>query len=357
MSKGQVVEKNSDNFSLERLNFFKLPVIKNVSQLLEILDISSEEETRYFYKENRKKYLYNHIYIPKKNGQFRLIEIPDSKIMSIQRAINDVILKNFSMTKSCCGFVKGKSLINNAKPHVQSKTLMKIDIKDFFPSIKLNQVVYQFRYFGYGMNVSRYLGYLCVNENYSLPQGAPTSPSLSNLVCIKMDKRIEKYCKNKSLKYTRYADDITISSKEYLNIQECNKIRDFIYFILKDEGFEPNYKKYKRFVNGQRLQVTGIIVNDKINVSKKYYRELDNAIRYVRMNGLQTHLINIGYDADVDYLNHILGLVSFVSMVNKEKGKYYLEEINSLVDDGFFDIGTIEFNTELLKVDVSFEGD
>ena len=105
------------------------------------------------------------------------------------------------------------------------------------------------------------------------------------------------------------------------------------------------------------MQVTGIIVNDKINVSKRKYRELDNAIRYIRMNGLKTHLINIGYSSDIDYLNHILGLASFVSMVNKEKGQYYLKEIKALVNDGFFDIETVVVNTELIKVDVSFEDD
>ena len=86
------------------------------------------------------------------------------------------------MSNNCHGFVKNKSILTNALPHIGARVLMKFDFENFFPSIKLHNVISQFRFFGYGKNVSRYLGYLCVNSNFSLPQGAPTSPYLSNLM-------------------------------------------------------------------------------------------------------------------------------------------------------------------------------
>ena len=234
------------------------------------------------------------------------------------------------MPNSCIGYMRGKSIVDNAIPHLEAKTLRKFDIKDFFPSIKLPKVVGQFRYFGYGPNVSKYLGYLCVNKVYSLPQGAPTSPMLSNLVCIRLDNRIEAFCKKLNLSYTRYADDITISSKEKLSTSRCEYIKNFIDKVITEEGFTPNQEKYRKFVNGQSLKVTGITVNTKMNVDKKIIRELENAIRYISRYGLEIHLDRIEFNEHIDYVNHLYGLAFYIKMVDSEKGKKFLEQLNEL---------------------------
>ena len=239
------------------------------------------------------------------------------------------------MASSCHGFVKNKSILTNALPHVGAKTLMKFDIQDFFPSITLNLVVKQFRFFGYGINVSRYLGYLCVNSDFCLPQGAPTSPFLSNLICIKIDKRIEGYCKKYNYIYTRYADDITISSKDFVSEHKFNKIKNFISEVLDDEeelySFKLNQKKCHRFVNGQKMIVTGIVVNSKASVNKSIYRELDNAIRYIKLFGVEEHLKHLELSYDVySYKQHLYGLAYFVHMVDHKKGKEYISKLNEL---------------------------
>lgn len=325
-----LIDKENDDYNENRLRKFKLPVIKSVNHLLKILELDSNDEKMFFYSSNRKKYLYREYTIRKRSGGNRIIEVPNDRIKTIQKAIYKVFLSNFKMSSSCIGYIKNKSIVNNAGPHLGSKTLLKFDIKDFFPSIKLPKVISQFRYFGYGKNVSRYLSYLCVNKRFSLPQGAPTSPMLSNLVCIKMDKRIESYCDKCNLKYTRYADDITISSKEKLSIMKCEKIKDIVYTILEDEGFTPNYKKYKRFINGQLLKVTGITVNDKLGPDKKIIRELDNAIRYISQYNLESHLNKINYKSKIEYRHHLYGLAYYVKMIDEDKGKKYLNLLNKL---------------------------
>lgn len=325
-----MIIKETDDYNLQKLKNFNLPIITSVNHLLKLLDISPEEEKKYLYSDNRKKNLYYEYNIPKKNGGVRKIEVPDEKIKLIQKAINRVILSNFNMPQSCMGYMKGKSIVDNALPHVSAITLMKFDIKNFFPTINLKKVVGQFRYFGYGKNVSKYLGYLCVNKDFCLPQGAPTSPMLSNLVCIKLDKRIEAFCKKYNLNYTRYADDITISSLEKLSRLKCEYIKSFVDMVIVEEGFIPNQEKYRRFVNGQALKVTGITVNTKANVDKKIIRELENAIRYILKYGLDSHLNRINYDSDIDYTNHLYGLAFYIKMVDKDKGLKYIEELKKL---------------------------
>ena len=323
----KAVDKNVDEMiDINRLTMYRLPIIENVNQLLYLLNIEQDEEKYFFYSNSRKK-LYFKKEIDKSNGKgTRVIEIPNSKLMIIQKAICNVMLSSFNLSKSCCGFKKGKSIVDNARPHLNCKTLIKFDIKDFFPSITLKQVVRQFRYFGYGKNVSRYLGYLCVNDDLSLPQGAPTSPMLSNLICVKLDSRIEKFCKKNDFNYTRYADDITISSKNKLSNFEVSRIKFVIETIINDEGFQINQNKYHVFYSGSKLEVTGILVNEKLNVDKKVYRELDNAYRYIYKYGLSEHLEYINFNCEVDYEAHIFGLISYLKMVNPEiASEYYIK--------------------------------
>lgn len=332
MKKGKVIDKTKDNVNVERLNKFNLPIIESVNHLLSLINFSENDEKRFLYSENHNSNIYREIKIKKRTGGFRKIEIPCDKIMDVQTAINDVILSSFKMANSCCGYVKGKSIVSNAKPHVKAKVLLKFDVVDFFPSITLKQVVWQFRYFGYGENVSRYLGYLCVNSSYNLPQGAPTSPMLSNLVCVRLDNRIESFCKKNNLIYSRYADDITISSKNLLSKVTIDYIKRIINTILLDEGFKHNEKKFNVITQSSKMKVTGIVVNDKLSVDKKIIRELDNSIRYISKFGLEGHLTKINYRSEKDYIKHVVGLACFVQMIDKDKGDYYLREFKKIFE-------------------------
>ena len=165
------INRKIDNPNIERLTRYKLPIITNIEQLIEILQISEEQEKIFFYNKNRKKYLYRIVKIPKRTGGVRTLEIPIQQLKVIQKAINNVILSKFNITKEANAYIKKRSIVTNALPHVGAKTLIKIDIKDFFPSINFKHVYGQFRYFGYGECVSKYLTLLCVDGNLKLPQG------------------------------------------------------------------------------------------------------------------------------------------------------------------------------------------
>lgn len=332
-----MIIKNEDNANIELLNRNHLPIIKDINHLLTIFELTPEQEKLFFYSKTRGN-LYKKFQIPKRNGKKRTIEVPCQTLKSIQKAINNVILKRFKMSSSACAYIKNKSIINNALPHLGAKIIWKFDIKDFFNSITIKQIVGQFRYFGYGRNVSRYLAYLCTNEDLVLPQGAPTSPTLSNLICVRLDARIRKFAKNNNLNYTRYADDITLSSIEDKSSKECLSIKKFIIRLIIDEGFMPNEEKCNIYKNGSRLLITGVIVNKKMNAKKEQIREVENAIRYIRKFGIEDHLKKINYFKDIiindfyieKYINHIFGLCYFISMINYEKGNKLLNEFKSL---------------------------
>lgn len=227
------------------------------------------------------------------------------------------------------GFVKGRSIFDNAIPHLNAKTLIKIDIKDFFPSINFYQVFKQFLFFGYGKKVSNVLTRICVNADMKLPQGAPTSPALSNFICLKLDTRISSYCEKNGLIFTRYADDITISSSNKLNKNEIYSLKNMISKILIDEGFVMNSQKFHYFYQGSRFLITGIVANEKISVPKEKIREIDNAIRYIHKYGLDSHMSHIHCSKE-NYIGHLYGLASFIYMIDKEKGIYYLNQLNNL---------------------------
>ena len=170
---------------------------------------------------------------------------------------------------------------------------------------------------------------LCVDGDLKLPQGAPTSPTLSNLISVYMDSRISGYCSKYNYAYTRYADDITISSSEKLSFSIIMSIKSFIFMILRDLEFEPNESKFKYFYNGAKLQVTGIVINDKLSVPKEKIREIENAIRYIGKYGLQSHMQYLGIDKD-NYIGHLYGLAYYIKMIDKKKGEVYLQELNKL---------------------------
>lgn len=324
-----MINKDSDVYNIKRLHKFHLPVICSINQLNDVLRIG-DSESKFFFSNNRKKNLYSTFEIKKRDGSSRKIEKPNQEILPVLKALNKSLFSCFPLNGCCCGFVSGKSIVDNAIPHIGCKLLIKLDIKDFFPSINLKKIVYCLRYFGYGKNVSRYIGYLCVNKDYCLPQGFPTSPAISNIVASKLDSRImgliKKRFANYELSYSRYADDISISTKKHLSKDHIIEIIDWIYKIMQEEGFTPNHEKTKIFTNGSKLSVTGITVNNqnKPSVDKRIIREIENAIRYSSKYGISDHLKRINnqdrcYSIE-SYIEHIFGLCAYVKMIDKEKG-------------------------------------
>lgn len=223
------------------------------------------------YLRNNKRY-YHHFSMNKKSGGFRPIESPHEELKAIQRWILKNILDKLFPSIYAKGFVKKTSILDNAKAHVGHQYTLNIDLKDFFSHVKASHVFTVFHALGYSKMMSYYLTSICTLNGY-LPQGAPTSPSLSNFVCLRLDHRIGKYCENKALSYTRYADDICISGNKLSVIKDALHM---VRVIIESEGFFINAKKEKLSGPKSRREVTGLVVNPSLGIGRSkynYYRK------------------------------------------------------------------------------------
>ena len=241
-----------------------------------------------FSKEKR----YTEFQVPKKKaGEFRTISSPIYTLKTIQRCLNAIFNCIFIPHKAAHGFAVNKSIKTNAEKHVGKNYVYNIDLEGFFPNttnkrIKtvlglspfnlIDQNNSLFTEKAQNNRTGRgYLVFLITNlccENGCLPQGAPTSPMLTNVVCQRLDRKLYKLSKQNSATYTRYADDITFSSNKAIF---TDKFKAEIDKIIVEEGYSQNPAKERLQNNAVRQEVTGVIVNQKLNVTREYLRELD----------------------------------------------------------------------------------
>lgn len=273
------------------LNFDKETFSDNDNITNSFLEIQTPEDLADYIKENvnvLKKYafpgkriFYSILIIPKKDHSPRLIEAPCNDLKRILRKITDQLTYIYQPPACVHGFVCSKNVATNARPHVNKYFVSSFDIKNFFPSISAKRVRGLFKniFFYANDNLIDLLTNL-VTLHKHLPQGYPTSPIISNMICLQMDKQITKYCKEKHLFYSRYADDITISgnSKQLLsNIFISSKVEDLTLCpdfsnIIEDNGFSLNPQKTHISFKSDRQTVTQIIVNKKCNMPREVYR-------------------------------------------------------------------------------------
>lgn len=221
------------------------------------------------------------------------------------------------------GFVPHLSTYYNASKHVNNKCIVNIDLKDFFPSIMLERVFKVFNYYGYTKELSYMFSKICTYKDI-LPQGAPTSPCLSNIVCKKLDKRLGLLAKKLKCNYTRYADDITISGNNYIS-----KYIILLENIIRDEGFTVNRDKTRIQFKDDRQVVTGLVVNDKVGVPKEIKRYLRQQIYYCKAMGVNKHIKNSEMFYS-NYKEHLYGIVSYINMVDKDLGVKYFKDLNCI---------------------------
>lgn len=323
-SKGIITEATQNNLIdyYNKLDGRGLPVIFNFRHLRKILKIRKFEQSRYFGNERNKNYQV--FFIPKSSGKWRKIEAPCDRLKLIQDWIKIEILDKIEVSKYAKGFVKECSILHNAVEHVNQELVINVDIKDFFPSISYSQVYKVFFYAGYTKQVSYLLAKLCTNNSDVLPQGAPTSPALSNIVCYKLDRRMSSLADKESGKYSRYADDITFSGRKTLRT-----ILPLIKRIIEEEGYAVNENKVRLQYRNGRQSVTGLTVNNKVTVNKKLVKELENAIFYINKFGVSDHMEHINCNRAF-YKEHLYGIAYFINMIDKQKGQMYLQRLSGL---------------------------
>lgn len=262
---------------------------------------------------------YFSFYKNKKSGSKRTIDAPNQELKGIQAWILRNILEHIDVHNSCHGFVKNRGIRTNAKQHLNKKYVCRLDLKDFFPSIDITRVKQVFKKYTNDVVSAEILSRLCTFQSY-LPQGAVTSPAISNIVFIKCDKSIEKTCGAKRIIYTRYADDLTFSSNNRERIFETiSKVKK----IIHKNGFEINNNKTQFFGGKGPIRVTGVNLNPGyLSIGRRRKRELRASI----------HNLIIKESKDVD-INKTLGMLSFlrdIEPMNYDKTVKYLKRLKTI---------------------------
>lgn len=260
---------------------------------------------------NSSEHFYRRFKIPKRRGGQRTIFEPLPSLKEIQRWILDNILYNCSFSRFSKAFTPQLSIKHNARFHCNQKMVLKLDIKDFFGSIKSPRIYKLFRGLGYCDTVSFMLTELCTHRR-ALPQGAPTSPALSNLIARRIDKRLSAYALKLGIRYTRYADDITFSGEF-----DCNLLIRFTKRVLSENGFVLNEDKTNLMLPHKRQEVTGIVVNKKLQAPREMRRQLRKEIYYISKYGLDSHLAHILLDK-ANYIEHLRGKAHHILFVNSK---------------------------------------
>lgn len=261
---------------------------------------------------NRILYHYHKVSIPKGNGEFRELSVPDDFLKSVQRKIADTLLSQEEISAYATAYRPGGSTLRNAKPHVSKPMVMKLDIRKFFdhciyPVVKERAFPAE----KYSEPNRILLTLLCVYKE-ALPQGAPTSPAISNIILRDFDNAVGQWCDQRNIAYTRYCDDMTFSG-EFVPAE----VRTFVKSELKKLGFFLNDKKTVVLKSGQRQSVTGIVVNEKPQTPASYRRKLRQELYYCRKFGFYDHIRSQGLNISVDtYKAQLVGRVNYALSVN-----------------------------------------
>lgn len=306
----------------ERLIDNGLPVIFDTRHLALLIGIKTQDLSALLFSPSNK--VYKTILIPKKSGGKRELLIPCLTLKYIQRWILDNVLNKIPVSDYTMGFVEGRSIVTNASSHIGSFCIINLDIVDFFPSISFDRVFYIFKYYGYTKEISYVLAKICTC-NGKLPQGSPASPYISNISCLKLDKRIYSLAQKYGAIYTRYADDITISGNKTIS-----NIIGILTDIINSEGFAVNNKKTRILYPHQRQEITGLIVNNgSLKIPKAYKRKIQQEIYYCKKYGVNNHKIKTG-DEHRFYKEHLYGKAYYVFMVEPKIGKNLLKQLNEM---------------------------
>lgn len=266
--------------------------------------------------------------IKKKNNKYRTIYEPNKILKHIQRQILNNILNNKSISKYATAYHKGISLRDNAIPHINKDVVLKLDIKNFFESISFGDVYNVcFAIDSFPKSVGMLLTYLCTYSDH-LTQGSPTSSYISNLVMKEFDEELGSWCEENDISYTRYSDDMTFSGN--FNPSELIiKVKRMLHKLSLDLNDDKTHVIYK----SARQDVTGITVNEKIQVNIKYRKDIRKEIYYIKKYGLVSHLDRCNNKSDKKkYLDSLYGKVLYVLQINgNDKGFIeYKDYINRL---------------------------
>ncbi|GJD18720.1 RNA-directed DNA polymerase (Reverse transcriptase) [Rivularia sp. IAM M-261] len=334
---------NNTEANIERLQSHNLPLCNTALEIAEAMGVTIGKLR--FLAFNRKTSTISHYIrfkVPKKTGGERLISAPMPNLKQAQYWILENILNKLEVHDAAHGFRENRSIITNATPHVGADVIINFDLKDFFPSISYKRVKGLFQSFGYSEAAATIFALICTAadieqveldgktyyvalDDRHLPQGSPASPAITNLLCRRLDRRLQGMAENIGFTYSRYADDLTFSAKTENRRHICNIMRR-TESIVTHEGFNINHDKTRVLRNTNQQEVTGIIVNNKLNISKKVLKKFRATLHQIEQEGLQGKYWGNSHDT----LAAITGFANFVAMVNPEKGAEFQQQVQRI---------------------------
>jgi retron-type reverse transcriptase len=320
----------------------KLPVAATAAELATQMKVSLGQLRFFaFAREVSTTTHYHRFTIPKKTGGERVISAPHRRLKAAQHWILRNILEPLQLSESAHGFVAGRSSVSNAVPHVGAAIVVNVDLKDFFPTVTYRRVKGLYKKLGYSEEVSTVLGLVCSEPDITettldgqqyfvargprrLPQGAPTSPAITNALCRRLDRRIGGWAAKHGFIYTRYADDLTVSTKD--RNAPVGKMLAFLRHVTEAEGFHVHPDKVRVVRRGRRQEVTGVVVNDRPGVPRDELRRFRALLYQISKDGPAGK--RWGHGGDV--LEAALGFASYVAMVDPERGNKLREQVIAL---------------------------
>jgi len=336
--------------------FFKLETRRDVADLLEVSDKTLIYHL-YRIKDSEK---YTTFTIPKKSGGAREISSPSTNLKILQQKLNYILKHIYKQKFYVHGFVLDKSILTNAKQHFKRENVFNIDLLDFFPSINFGRVYGMFQAKPYLLNkkVAAVLAKMCCYDG-KLPQGAPTSPIISNMICVKMDDELFRFARKLNCRYSRYADDITFSTdrtkfpeeiaQEVQGQQQFPKIKvgEKLEKIIEKNGFHINQNKIWLKHRSHRQQVTGLTVNEFPNISRKYQNQIRAMLHAWEKYGLQAAEKDFlqkynskkrwPFDKGTLFKKVLRGKINFLKMIKGDQCAIYQKfcEKLSILDESF----------------------
>lgn len=329
--------------NIEALSASKLPVLSTPQDVAAALGLSIPQlRWLCFHQEAAEKTHYHYFEVPKRSGGKRLLSAPQPTLKRAQAWVLQNILDKLPTELPAHGFIKGRSTVSNAAAHQSRDVVVNLDLKDFFPTITFRRVKGVFARLGYSPAVATILALLCTESprrqveydgkkywvavgERGLPQGACTSPALSNQIARKLDRRLRGRLAKMGWEYTRYADDLTFSATEGKRDQ-LPFVMAVARHVAEEEGFALNPKKGRVQRAAGRQTVTGIVVNKKLSVPREEVRRLRAILHQAKKNGLEQQ----NREGRPDFEAWLHGKIAYVCMVDREKGTKLLREFEAV---------------------------
>jgi RNA-directed DNA polymerase len=272
-------------------------------------------------------------FVKKRNGDLRKIIAPINCYKMFLISLNKILIKYYNPPKCVHGFIFNKNILTNAKKHLNKFKILKLDLQNFFPSISIKRVKALFvdNSILLSENEADLLSRICTYEE-ELPQGFPTSPIISNMICFELDRKLSKIAAKNNFIYSRYADDLTFSTNDK---DIANNVKNEIINTVESEDFNIKHEKTKFKGKHRRQLITGIIVNEKLSVKKSYKKKIRailhnweiSGIQYSKIKYLTKYFINDKKNL-MKFLHSLKGKIEFIGFVQGRTNSEFLRLLN-----------------------------